>query len=277
MNRNQLVSVIITTKNEEDRIARLINSILKQTYQNREIILVDNNSTDKTIEIAKKLGAKIYNFGPERSAQRNYGAEKSSGNYLLFLDADMELSPNVLKECIQMCEYDQNIGGIIIPEESKAGNFWERVKAFERSFYNKQGDEATDAARFFKKEAFRKSGGFDETITGPEDWDLTDSLKKKGYKTGRIKAVIYHYEKINSLLSLAYKKFYYALRSYRYLSKQNVPVVSQKTIYFLRPVFYKNIDKIISHPILATGMVVMLTLELLAGGLGYLVGKVKKL
>lgn len=277
MNRNQLVSVIITTRNEEERIIRLINSIKGQTYRYKEIILVDNNSSDKTPEIAKEMGVKVFNYGPERSAQRNYGAKISKGDYLLFIDADMELSKDVLKECIEKCKQADNMGGVIIPEHSIGKNFWEKVKSFERSFYNLKGDETTDAARFFTRQAFNKVGGYDEKITGPEDWDLPENVKRLGYKITRVKSVIYHYERINSLFDLLKKKFYYALKSHRYLSKQNISAVSPKTVYFLRPVFYKNFDRILKYPALSLGMIFMLTLELFSAGLGYLIGRIKKL
>lgn len=270
-----LVSIIITTRNEESVIKRLIESIRLQTYKKREIILVDNNSSDQTVSIAKKMRVTTYNFGPERSAQRNFGVKKAKGEYLLFLDADMELSKDVVKECVNVSKGNKEIGAIVIPEESIGRNFWERVKAFERSFYNEEGDEVTDAARFLKREVFEKVGGYDETITGPEDWDLPESVKKLGFKISRINSVIYHYERITSPLSLAYKKFYYALRSHRYLSKQNVSIFSPKTVYFLRPVFYKNFDKILKHPILSFGMFIMFCLELIGGGLGYLLGRIK--
>ncbi len=277
MEKQSLVSVIITTKNEEQVIGRLLNSVNQQTYNNFEVILVDNHSSDETVNIAKNMGAKVKEWGPERSAQRNLGAKVSRGQYLLFLDADMELSPSVLKECIEVCRENEGTGGVIIPEESKATNYWERVKAFERSFYNEKGDEVTDAARFFKKEAFEKAEGYDEAITGPEDWDLPENIKKKGYRIGRAESVIYHHERIGSPLQIARKKYYYALRAHRYLAKQKISTFSPKTIYFLRTVFYKRFDKILTSPILSIGMFIMLTIELFAGGLGYTIGRIKKL
>lgn len=276
MKHQFLVSAIITTKNEEAVVKRLIDSLLRQSYSNIEIILVDNYSSDKTLEISKRLGVKTYSFGPERSAQRNFGANKAKGEYLTFLDADMELSPEVLKECVMMIEKDKKMGGIVIPEESKANNFWGKVKAFERSFYNIEGDLTTDAARFFTKEAFLRVGGFDETITGPEDWDFPESVKKAGFKIGRIKAKIYHYERISSPISLAKKKYYYGLKSSHYLTKNKISIISPKTIYFLRPVFYKNWKKLISHPFLSIAMFYMLILEQIGGGLGYIKGRINE-
>jgi len=276
MNRGQIVSVIITSKNEGRIISRLIKSIKSQTYEFKEVILVDNYSVDKTVKIAKKMGVKVYSFGPERSAQRNFGAKKALGEYLLFLDADMELTINVLKDCVEICYKDKKIGGVVIPEVSIAHTFWEKVKAYERSFYNESGDEVTDAARFFKKEAFVKVGGYDETITGPEDWDLPERIKKIGFKMGRVTVTIYHHERISNPFILAKKKFYYALSLNKYLQKHKINAFSAKTIYFLRPVFYKHWEKLLAHPALALGMILMFTLELLGGGLGYFVGRFKK-
>lgn len=275
MNRQDLVSIIITTKNEGSIIVVLLNSIKKQTYKKIEVILVDNNSTDNTIEIAKKFQKiKIYSFGPERSAQRNYGAKKSRGKYLFFLDADMELSPDVVKDCVEVFEKGK-LSGVVIPEQSIATNFWGMVKAFERSFYGEKGDPITDAARFFSRKVFIRAGGYDESITGPEDWDLPDRIREAGYRIGRCNSKIYHHEQNISLVNLFKKKFYYGLNAHKYLSKHNISVISPKTIYFLRPLFYKNWIRLIKHPVLSLAMACMLSIELLGGGLGYIVGRIR--
>ena len=270
-----LISVIITTKNEESVLGRLLKSIKNQSYKGNEIIIVDNFSTDKTMEIAKKFTKNIYQFGPERSSQRNFGAQKSKGRYLLFLDADMELSKDVLKECVNLMNQEKNIGGIIIPEKSIASNFWEKVKAYERSFYNHGDDNVVEAARFFPKVVFNRLKGYDEMITGPEDWDLPERVKKEGFKIGKIFANINHYERIKSLYFLIKKKYYYGLTSSRYLNKHHISVVSSKTIYFLRPVFYRQWPKLLAHPVLSLAMFLMFILEMGGGGMGYIIGKLK--
>lgn len=277
MKKSPLVSVIVTTKNEEKNIARLLKSIKQQTFKHLEILVVDNNSSDKTKGIAGMYADNVYQYGPERSAQRNYGAKKAKGKYLLFLDADMELSEDVVRECVDLCEAERQTAGVVIPEQSIGKNFWGKAKAFERSFYNEEGDEITDAARFFSKEAFEKAEGYDESITGPEDWDLPETIRQMGFGIGRIKARIIHHEKISSVFPLVGKKYYYALKAHRYLSKQKISPVSAKTLFFLRPVFYKKWRKLITHPVLSSGMILMLLLELMGGGLGFIIGKMKKL
>lgn len=273
---NKLVSIIIPSRNEDQILSRLLFSIKKQSFPNTEIIVVDNNSQDATKAVAKKFTNQVYDHGPERSAQRNYGAKKANGVYLLFLDADMKLTHNNINECIKIFEENNQVGGVSIPEKSVAKTFWEKTKAYERSFYN-QWDKypTTDAARFFLKDTFLKIGGYDESITGPEDWDLTERILEKGFKILRIKSMIYHYERIPTLLTLIKKKFYYGLDAQRYMKKHKVAILGPKTIYFLRPVFYRNIDKIFSQPVLFLGMIIMLSSELLAGGLGYLIGRIK--
>ena len=114
--------------------------------------------------------------------------------------------------------------------------------------------------------------GYDETLTGPEDWDLSDRVRKL-YKIARIKSYIIHDEGKLSLLELLKRKFYYARSVKNYISKNKRNVISSKTLPILRPVFYKNPVKIISHPILFIAMILMLSLEIIAGFFGFLQNK----
>nr|MCS5620811.1 glycosyltransferase [Nitrospinaceae bacterium] len=107
-----VVSVIVTTKNEERNIGACLESVVQQSMPPLEMIVVDNYSEDKTSEIAREYGAKVFQLGPERSAQRNYGVEKAQGKYILYLDADMRLSPKVIEECFNRCEADAEVSGI---------------------------------------------------------------------------------------------------------------------------------------------------------------------
>ncbi len=174
-----LVSVVVTTKNEEKNIETCIKSILEQSYSKAkiEIIVVDNKSTDKTQELAQKYTDKVFTKGPERSAQRNYGLlEKSAGEYLLYLDADMILAPGIIEACVKSIS-EPNTVALHISEMVLGKKYFSKVRRFERSFYD---GTAIDGARFFKKESLKKVGGFDESMSGPEDWDLDKKLKQLG-------------------------------------------------------------------------------------------------
>src|SRR3989338_4437704 len=199
------VSVIITTRNEENNIVACLESARKQTYPSEKIesIVVDNNSSDRTKDLAKKYTDKVYNFGPERSAQRNFGVRQASGKYILYLDADMILSESVISEAVQKCE-KESCAALYIPERIIGEGFWIKVRDFERGFYNAT---CIDAVRFVRKDKFQEIGGFDETITGPEDWDFDRKVSKQG-KVDNITAPIYHNEGKFSFSKYFTKKHY---------------------------------------------------------------------
>ena len=98
---NPLVSVIVPTRNSEKFLGKSLESIKNQTYKNIEIIVIDNNSTDDTKKIAKKYTGKIFNKGPERSAQVNFGVNQARGKYIYKVDADFALDKKVVTQCIQ--------------------------------------------------------------------------------------------------------------------------------------------------------------------------------
>jgi len=255
--KHPLISVIITTKNEELNIKNCLDSVLSQDYPQDEIeiIVVDNNSTDKTKEIAKKYIDKVFDKGPERSAQRNLGVEKSTGEYFLYLDADMVLSDNVIKECVEKVS-EKEISALYIPEIIMGEGFWCKVRRFERSFYDAT---VIDCVRFINKKKFLEVGGFDETMSGPEDWDLDKKIRQAG-KVDIISSPIYHNESSFNLKSYLSKKSYYAKSFDGYIAKwgKNDPEVKKQLGIYYR-YFGVFIEKgkwvrIIRHPILTIGM-----------------------
>lgn len=267
------ISVVITTKNEQEVIENLLKSLKNQSFKNFEIILVDNNSIDKTKQITKKYTNKIFNIGPERSKQRNYGVKKAVGEYVLILDADMELTKNVLKSCFNKMQKDLNLGALVIPEKSFGKGFWSKCKAFEREFY--LGDENIEAARFFKRELFLKFKGYDAKITGPEDWDLPLRMKKSGVKIDRVNDFILHNERKFSPIKSAKKKFYYALHAKEYLKRHPEMILTQGNLFF-RPAFYKNLHKLLENPPVTVGFLITRSLEMSAALLGITISFIKR-
>src|SRR5579859_4987488 len=125
---DDLVSVIVPAFNEEKNIERFINSIKNQSYKKIETIIVDDASKDKTALIAEKLGAKVFKRKhADRSAQRNFGAQKAKGKYFLFLDGDMELTKDVVKDAIETLEKGK-YKLLVIPERTVGSNFAARVR-----------------------------------------------------------------------------------------------------------------------------------------------------
>lgn len=263
-----MVSVIITTKNEAVHIRGCLESLRRQTYTPIEIIVVDNHSMDNTCEIAREFTRHVYDAGPERSAQRNYGAKKAKGEYLLFLDADMVLTPDVIKECVEACA--KNKIAAVIPEQSFGSGFWARCKSLERECY--LGVDWLEAARFYQKKAYAKVGGYDETLTGPEDFELSQRVKAVygPQSVGRITAYIFHDEGNLSLVKLLRKKYYYGrkMRRYRNLSESKPFFAKQANIFRRYALFFRHPQMFISDPLHAFGVLIMKTLEMGAIGIG---------
>lgn len=267
------ISIIITTRQEQDVIGELLESVRRSTFKDYEVILVDNNSADLTREIAKRYTKKIFIKGPERSVQRNFGVKQATGKYLLILDADMQLEEDVLRQAYQLFEKDKEVGAIVIPERSFGQGFWAQFKVFEREFYIDEKD--IEAARFFRNELFKKFGGYDESITGPEDWDLPMRMKKSGIKIGRIKSFIIHNEGRFSPWRSAKKKFYYASGAKVFLIRHPESIINKGNLLF-RPVFFRKWRKLLSNPVLAIGMFCMKFIEMSGAVSGIIWSFVKK-
>lgn len=257
MNNLPLISVIITTKNEEKNIANCLESIKNQTYpQDKiEIIVVDNDSSDKTKEIAFRYTEKVYNIGPERSAQRNFGARQANGKYVLYLDADMTLSQNLIDECVKKCEKFDYVA-LYIPERIIGKGFWIKVRDFERSFYNAT---AIDCVRFVRRDKFLEVGGFDEDLTGPEDWDFDRRIREIG-KVDIINFPIYHNESNIALKNYLEKKRYYSRSFNKYIQKWGKDdSIIKKQFGFSYRIFGVFVEqgkwkKLLRYPVLMSGM-----------------------
>jgi glycosyltransferase involved in cell wall biosynthesis len=275
MTNQPKVSIIVPTYNSSATLGECLQSIKEQTYTNIEIIVVDNNSKDDTKEVAKKFTSKVFNKGPERCTQRNYGVEQSTGKYVAIIDSDMNLSKEVMTQCVEQMQH-KGIVGVVIPEESFGKGFWAQCKKLERSFY--VGVSWMEAARFFKKSDFTKIGGYDEDMVSGEDWDFSQRMQKHG-TIGRIQAYIYHNEGHISLYTTVKKKFYYAQKFAKYTAKaseHSEQIASQTSIVARYKMFLSKPVMLFKNPIYGVGMLFMKTMEFGFGGVGLLVGKFKK-
>jgi glycosyltransferase involved in cell wall biosynthesis len=252
-----MISVIVTTKNEEQNIKNCLDSVQRQELSGGqfEILVVDNYSQDKTKDIARGYTDQVFDKGPERSAQRNYGAEQARGQYILFLDADMILTPGVLAECLAQCQRE-NGAGLYIPEKIIGDGFWIKVRNFERSFYN---GTCIDAVRFMRRDLFLKIGGFDISFFVAEDWDLDRRLGTEG-PLSISRLPLLHNEGQFRVGTYIRKKIHYIKSFDGYITKWGPrdPVVAKQlgVSYRLWGVFVeKGKWKVLfSHPLLAFSM-----------------------
>ncbi len=118
-----MISVVILTKNEEKNI----EACLKTLKWCDEIVVIDDNSEDKTVEIAKKLGARVFLRALEGdfSAQRNFALRQAQGDWVLFVDADEQVSPQLRAEIKSAINHESStINGFYLKREDR---IWGRV------------------------------------------------------------------------------------------------------------------------------------------------------
>ncbi|MGC8480101.1 MAG: glycosyltransferase family 2 protein [Acidimicrobiales bacterium] len=231
------VSIVVPTYNSEGTIGRCLDSIRRQTIP-VELIVVDNSSTDLTREIAASVADHVLVAGPERSAQRNVGMANAAGDVIGFIDSDMILEPRVAEEAIQ--RVNAGDAGVVVPEFTTGSSYWAHVRAFEREMY--LGLPGVEAARFFPRSLVQELGGYDERLTGGEDWDLDVRVRARGV-IGRTNARIEHDEGAVGLIGACRKKAYYA-DGYETFTKTH-GVGTMLKIAFERP-YFRDPTKLVS-------------------------------
>ena len=171
------ISVIIPTLNEADIIGDSISNL--QTSPKTEVIVVDGGSRDKTVEIARSLGASVLSTSPSRARQMNAGAAEAGGDVLLFLHADTRLPPNFedrILAAVAANGFSAGAFSLGINADARGLRFIERVANWRSRFFQMPyGDQAL----FVSRDLFHQIGGFpDYPIM--EDFELLRRLKRRG-------------------------------------------------------------------------------------------------
>ncbi len=270
MRNDILVSVIIPTKNSAQVIDKTLESVSSQTYKNIEIICIDNHSLDQTKLIASRYTNNIFDIGPERCTQRNYGVKKSRGRYVLVIDSDMILDQDLIQDCISKITGDPGIKGIYIPMQSFGSGFWSRCKTLEQNFYYHL--PYMDIIRFFERNSFNAINGYDVGLISGDDWDITYRFKKR-FQVGYTDKYIYHNEGNLTLANDLYKKFYYSKHIHKYLKKNylhdQISPVKRFCLYLKSP------KTLFNEPLVGLGLLYMKFLEYLVGGIGISITYIK--
>ncbi len=195
-------SVIIPTYNDSARILRACKSVIKQKLEDWELIIVDDGSTDDTSKIVKpflndprisyfkKLNAGV-------AAARNTGFELSSGEYIVFLDSDDEVKPNLLSDYDNLIKSKQNIGvvscGLIMGNKKKLPRSNPAISKYKYS--NLSGSFCIRA------EVFHNCGSYDENLKQSENWEMMaraiEHCEKYNFEVVSVDTcnLLYHHQK----------------------------------------------------------------------------------
>lgn len=172
-----MLSIIMPCYNQAQYIDEAIQSVVRQTYKDWELIIVDDGSTDDSFSIAKRYAqsdSRIQvhsqeNGGPSKA--RNNGARLAIGKYLLFFDSDDIILPTLLEEGIRYMEDNENCA-LFYPRVRYFGSRNEEEKLRFTSYKNMLCEASILCTSIIRKTDYERIGGFDESMRGYEDWEM---------------------------------------------------------------------------------------------------------
>lgn len=181
-------SLIIPAWNEAEFLPETLQAITaamqqldSQSAHRGELIVVDNNSTDNTAEIAEALGAKVVFESVNQIARaRNRGAEVAAGDALVFVDADSQCTAELLRHVLDLLEAGNTVGGgsLITPDKPITGAALRALKLWNQIAL--KGRLAAGCFVYCRKDAFVETGGFNTRVYAGEEIYLSRALKKWG-------------------------------------------------------------------------------------------------
>jgi glycosyltransferase involved in cell wall biosynthesis len=179
------ISLVVPAYNEADYLEATLTSAKAAATEYGgavEIIVVDNNSTDNTGEIARDLGATMV-FEPinQIARARNAGAAIASGDYLVFLDADTRIEGDVLCKVANNLASGEVIGGgALVESDSKGpGRF---LMKYLVNYVLMAANLSVGPFLYSKRDVFLKLGGFDEEFYAAEEFVLAKRMQAEGRK-----------------------------------------------------------------------------------------------
>jgi len=183
------ISVIIPTYNRCDLLKRAINSVIKQTITPKEIIIVDNGSTDQTYQMVSSLFPEINYFIEKKrgvSAARNKGILESKSKWIAFLDSDDAWKPTKLEKQMEYSVFNQDKYRIIHTDETWYRNkkFLNQLKKHKKSGGNIFNNSLqlcciSPSSVVLKNQIFEEYGLFDENLEVCEDYDMWIRITSK--------------------------------------------------------------------------------------------------
>jgi glycosyltransferase involved in cell wall biosynthesis len=203
------ISVVLTTKNEEKNITKLLDSLMNQE-EPYEVLVVDSDSIDKTQEIIKKYSEKNKNIKlilhpGTRAESMNYGIKQATGEAVAFIGGDDVADKDWIKEIRNGIKSADIVVGDLIATEV------ERVKNIEnvKFYHNGVNVSYPGTNTTYKKEILDKLGGFDPWFSSAEDLEINLRAVDAGYKIIHNKKAKIYYRPRGTPLTFLKQSFYY--------------------------------------------------------------------
>jgi glycosyltransferase involved in cell wall biosynthesis len=195
-----IVSVVIPIFNQAQFLLETFDSIIKSTFKEIEIIIVDDGSKDDSPKIAldleRKFPGQVFviiqkNSGPAKA--RNEGIRKATGKYILPLDADDLISPTYIENAVKILD-SNSLVKVVYSEAEKFGDKNGKWKLKPYSPFALALDNMIFVSAFYRKNDWEKVGGYDERMTwGWEDWEFWINLLKSGGEVVKLPETGFYY------------------------------------------------------------------------------------
>jgi len=178
-----VISFVIPAHNEQDALGATLASIEQAARANSleyEIWVVDDGSTDRTAAIARERGVRLLQVTHRQiAATRNSGARASGGDRLFFVDADTHVNPQVIVAAMRAMDAGAVGGGCTVEFDEPIPLYGRLLIPFMSRLYRSAGF-AAGCFVYCTRDAFERSGGFDERLYGAEEVRLSRDLRKLG-------------------------------------------------------------------------------------------------
>jgi glycosyltransferase involved in cell wall biosynthesis len=186
-----LVSVIVPNHNYARTLGLCLTALEQQTYPNIEVIVVDDRSTDDSVEVARRHGVRVVvtdvNIGAP--AARNLGVRHAHGEVLFFLDSDLALAPDTVGNAVRLLESDPEIGvvcGTYEPEPLIQDSLVERYRSLQLHYWisGDEGDISTIYSALFAMwtKVFNEMGPLNPALRHSENAEYGHRLTRRGYR-----------------------------------------------------------------------------------------------
>ncbi len=273
-----LVSVLLPTYNGASTIGKCIESLLNQSYQNVEIIVIDDGSTDETYTAVSKYPVKYYRISHGGRARAvNFGLRKAKGEIIAVVEDDAIYLPSYLQEAIKHFE-DPSVGVVMGPHHVlDPKTFVEKCKDLERRVHFTEYVPYTGWV--FRKDLLEKVGGFDERVASGDEVITSRRIANLGYRIVFEPKAIWLHKEPNNIVGLLKDRFRgginRAIYGIRHGTKPMSSSLSYRDLNFVRELHKIGVAAKISRSLLLTlGYILILYLGRIVALLGLIYGKI---
>ena len=188
-----LVSVVIPVHNGERFLPDTLQSVFEQTYRPIDVIVIDDGSTDESVAIARSFGDVIVESQPQagESAARNRGMNRASADLITFIDGDDQMTRGGLTAQVAFIKSHQGVGCVFGHSTIKLESGAEKPDWLQAPLGHE--DPVPMASALFQTALLREAGGFDESRTYGEWFELFTRLRDLGLQVGVIDERVLHY------------------------------------------------------------------------------------